>query len=101
MHGLVADQLFQQRGGRVPGDGLQLEQAHIEPVREQRLQVFVEHAQARHALVPAEHVRAQLDQEVQAARAVVALAVVRGQPLEEADARVGQRLRQPGRRARM
>ena len=47
VHGLVLDQLLEQRGRRVPGDAAQLEQADVEQRRELRLQLEVDLGRAR------------------------------------------------------
>ncbi len=64
MHRLIVDQLFQQRGGAVPVDPLQLQKADIEPGGEQPAQIGI---QRRQQLVGPAHLQqraAQIDQEL-------------------------------------
>ena len=42
MNGFVLDDFFQQLGGRVPGDLVQLEKARVEPRSEQMVQIGIQ-----------------------------------------------------------
>ena len=66
VHGLVAGELFQERGGRIPGDAAHFEEADVEPAREQVLQVELERGQHRVALAQVHQLGAHVDQELHA-----------------------------------
>ena len=89
VHGLVFDQLLEQRRGRGPGDALQLEEADIEPGRQASLQLAIERLEQRVFGDEAQQIRAQVDQELDALRNGVEL----GQDAQPARAHRGA---QPG-----
>jgi len=81
---LVADQLLQQRGRRVPGQPVELQEADIEPGAQPRFEFAVEHRQLAIGFEVAQQVGAQIDQELHALGQGVELG-------EDADARGAQR----------
>ena len=66
VHGLVADQLLDQRSRRIPVDAAQFEKRHIEPGGEQVLQFGVERNQPLVGLEKRQQLGAQVDQEAHA-----------------------------------
>ena len=67
VHGLVFDQLFDQRGGRVPADGAQFQKTDVEPAGEQVFQLGVQRQQGRFRLELLQQFGAQVEQEAHAA----------------------------------
>ena len=66
MHRFVVDQLFQERGRGVPVDPPELQEARIEPAREQVLQVLLQARERRIVASEAHQVVAQVHQELHA-----------------------------------
>src|SRR6185312_481662 len=66
VHRLIDDELLEERSGRVPRDARQLEEADIEPAREQCLQVELEPGQHRIAPRHRHKLGAHVDQEFDA-----------------------------------
>ncbi|MNR01073.1 hypothetical protein D3C85_1168670 [compost metagenome] len=95
MHGFVQDQLFQQRGGRIPGQWAQFQQAHVKPCRQQAFQFLVQPLDAGHLLAPAQHVGTQVHQEAQAVRQCVE-ALEQARALAAVGRERGAHLRQRG-----
>ena len=81
VHRFVRDELLQQRGRRVPRDAAQREQPDVEERRDVALQLAVEIAERTIVGGEAQHVAAQVDEELHAA-------VEAG---EQAEQRVGRR----------
>ncbi len=63
VHGLVLDELFDQRRGRIPADAAQLQKADVEPGGEHVLHLHVQREQALVALEVGLHLGAHLHQE--------------------------------------
>ena len=66
MHGFIFDELFQQRGRRVPGDALQFQKADIEPRREPVLEFAIERLQFLVVPQEAQQIDAHVDKELDA-----------------------------------
>ena len=64
MHGLVRDELLEERGGRVPGDATQLEQPDVEEGGELGLELVVEVGKLRVVARDPQHVGAEVDEEL-------------------------------------
>ena len=61
MHRLIADQLLQERRGRAPVELAQLQEADVEPVRQEAAEVGLQALERRRLLLPAEQFGAQVD----------------------------------------
>ena len=66
MDRLVARELFEERGRRIPGDALHFEEADIEPAGEQVLEVELERGERRVLLGELHQLGAHVDQELHA-----------------------------------
>ena len=66
MHGFIFDELFQQRGRRVPGNALQFQEADIEPRREPVLEFAIERLQFLVVPQEAQQIDAHVDEELDA-----------------------------------
>ena len=68
MHGLVGDELFQERGRGVPGDRLQIEETHVEPAGQQGLHVRRQGRETGMAITLRKGPRTQVDHELDPVR---------------------------------
>ena len=66
VHGFIFDELFQQRGRRVPGNALQFQEADIEPRREPVLEFAIERLQFLVVPQEAQQIDAHVDKELDA-----------------------------------
>src|ERR1700752_1140439 len=64
VNGFVGHQLFEQGRGRFPGNSLELEEADVEPVGEQPLQILFETGKLGVALPPIDQFRPSIDEEL-------------------------------------